>query len=319
MSLAPSGNLLFFVALLTNKNSRTIYLSTDSRYFDGDFRMHTELNEENEGQQAGIARLQILQSELKKEFKKYPSLTIAFKRTAKNTQVSQRTLKRIVNGTHTPNFQTLLKVYRYLTGSLNDRDTFLKMPKILQESVAREYTNFSLQNKNAQFLPEVDLYLQDDSVFRGIYIETAAGLIHRDKVGFEYGQHGLRVLDKMLELDIIKEIEPDVFASSSRRAQLDPESITKIARFLLENKFNPDKLDLNGENFAQILIEGVDKETYNKLLALDHGLIQKRVEIIKNGNRGEIKYWMINFIDTLSKDLIYEDNKQSDRENKVSQ
>ncbi len=260
-----------------------------------------------------MARLMEVKELLIKKLDEYPSRKIGFKMIAKGSDISERTLRRIVAGTHTISFQTVFKLYKYLFALLNDRDTFDKMPKAMQDFIIKDYANFSLSNDDARWLPVIDDYLASDSVFRGIYIETACGQVSKEKIAFEYGQQGIRILEKMCNLNVIKETEPNIYVASTDRASLRPKAIKHLSHTLVESYFHEDKLDLQGENFSQILMEGVDQETYNKLLRFDYEAKNERIKIIKNGKKGNIKYWMVNIIDTLSKELIYKDNEQSGR------
>jgi hypothetical protein len=224
--------------------------------------------------------------------------------------LSERTLKRILKGTHSPTYHTILKVYRYLIGTNNDRETVVKMPNLLSENVLKDAENFSIANQEAQFFSEIGFFLKADSVFRSIYIETACGELHRDKVGFEHGNHGLKTLDNMLKMEVIKEIQPSVYSASRKRGIIDGECAHQISRFLLDYKFNPEKSNSSGENFYQVVFDGVDKETYNDLLKIDWEAKEKRLEILKNAKKGDVKFWTISYTDTLSSSFIYDEEKE---------
>ena len=273
--------------------------------------METEPSTLNEAKEDS-ARLAFIQRDINKEFDKYPSITSAYKALSIRMQISERTIRRIKQGTHTPSFQTLIKIYRYILGTKNDRETVVNMPTILKNNVLKESENFSISNPEVNFLPEVDFFIKNDSVLRGIYLETAAGTVHRSKIGYEYGQHGLSVLDKMLKMDIIKEVKPDIYTASNNRAQLDTGSVTELSKHLVEHKFHEEKLALSGENFCQFLIEGIDQESYNDMLIFEWETKNKRLELLKKAKKGSVKYWMACFTDTLSKQLIYEPIEQQE-------
>lgn len=130
------------------------------------------------------------------------------KRLAEKMSLSAKTLSRIIKGTHSPSYQTILKMYRYLKGTLNDRETVMKMPPVLAECVKLENENFSLTNQDTDFSVDISFYLKSDSVFRSIYIETATGSLSKEKVGYEHGASGLKTLEYMVDLGVIEEFEP---------------------------------------------------------------------------------------------------------------
>ena len=262
------------------------------------------------------ARLNLVQAELKKEIDKYPSVTTGLKRLSEKMNLSERTIRRIVKGTHVPNYQTLIKIYRYLSGALNDRDTVKAMPPTIREAILRDCENFSIADPKKDFNPEIDFYIANDSIFRGIYLETGTGTIHRDRVNFLYGTEGIKVLDKMVKLDVVKEVESDIYASSKNRAQLDIRSIVELGKYLVESKLNPEKLDVNGENFCQLLFEGIDLETYNRLLTLEWETKSKRLDILKNASPGTVKYWSFTATDTLSSSYLYPDSSPENDQTK---
>lgn len=256
------------------------------------------------------ARLSKVQSDLLIALKEFPSEHIGVKSLATKMLLSQKTLTRILKGSHSPTYQTILKIYRYLTATSNDRETVMKMPELLAQCVISTNENFSLANESVNFLPEISFYLKSDSVFRSIYIETAAGKIHKDKVGFEHGTHGLKVLSYMKEMNVIQEVEPDIFTGSTNRASLDTESLHQISRFLLDNRFSPDKCNLEGENSFQVLFDGIDVDTYNEILKIDWEAKQKKLNLVKNAKKGDIKFWSISYTDTLSENCIYDNSRE---------
>ena len=254
-----------------------------------------------------MAMLHEARKMLNEKLEEFPSRKIGFKEIAEGSGVSDRTLRRILNQTHTTSYQSIFKLYRYFFGLLNDRDTFKKMPKKMQEFVMKEYGNFSLTNSDSQWLPIIDEYLITDSVFRGIYIETACGPLSKERVAYEFGKRGLSILDKMCNLNVIRETESGIYIASTDRATLGPKAVKQISATLVENYFNEDKLDLRGENIAQMLFEGVDAYTFNELLKIDHRANNERLEVLKNAGKGNIPYWHVSISDTLRDELIYKD------------
>ena len=269
--------------------------------------MHNNVSQETMDSSARLFRVQ---ADLNEALENFPNQSIGLKKLSNAMMLSERTLKRILKGSHSPTYQTILKVYRYLTATNNDRETILKMPELLAKCVNQTNENFAVGKNTANFSAEIDFYLKSDSVFRSIYAESATGNLHRDKVGFEHGQHGLKTLDYMLKLDVIQEIEPNIYTSSSNRASLDNESLHHLARFFLDNKFSTEKCNLSGENFFQVVFDGIDTETYNELLKIDWRAKNERIEILKNAKPGNVKFWTISFTDTLSESCIYDENKE---------
>ena len=257
------------------------------------------------------ACLSRLQTDLDTALKEFPRVSTGIKILSMKMQLSDRTLRRVLKGTHFPSYQTILKVYRYLLGTYTDKETISKMPKVLSEFVSYEHDNSTLLNSASNFSYDIDLLLKNDSVFRSIYVETATGSIHKSKVSYEHGKHGEKVLLKMVELDVIQETEEDVYTSSINRGSLSIETSQSISQFLLENKFTSDKSNLAGENFYSLFFEGVNLETYNEMLKIDWQAMQAKKKLLKNkDNRGSVKCWTLTFTDTLSTDLLYNEEKE---------
>jgi hypothetical protein len=255
------------------------------------------------------SRIMRIQKDLRNAINEYPRESTGIKIISSKIEISEKTIKRILKGSHAPSYKTVLKIYRYFTGALNDRDTVLAMPKVLANFVSSKHDNFNLSDDSTNFSYDIDLLIENDSIFRFIYIESATGPIHRDKIGFEYGQGGLRVATKMLELNVIREISPNVYISSTNRASLKTESIYELSKFLIEQKFNTEKCKLLGENSCSLYFEGVTKEVYNELLIIDWEAKEKKKALLaKKENTGEVKYWSATFTDTLSQELIYQDD-----------
>jgi len=255
------------------------------------------------------ARLVRVQSDLKTALQEFPRESSGINILSDKIGIHSKTIKRILQGSHSPSYKTVLKIYRYLTGSMNDRDTVMAMPQILSDFIANNNENFKLSKGETNFSVEVDYLLENDSIFRYIYLETASGTIHKSKVGYECGQLGLKVLQKMVDLDVIIEVQPEVYASSKNRASLRTETIHDLGKFLIDNKFNTEKCKTLGENFCSLYIDGVSKEAYNELLTVDWEAKERKKNILMNQkNKGSIKYWSVIFTDTLSTSYIYSDN-----------
>ena len=256
------------------------------------------------------ARLLKVQTDLQKCLNEFPNKNLAIKALAEKTLLNEKTIKRILKGSHSPSYQTILKIYRYLLATNSDRETVLKMPELLSNIIYKESENFSLENEDANFSTEIDFYLESDSVFRSVYVESGTGRVHRSKVGYEHGTYGLKTLDYMVKMDVIKEIEPEIYVSSKRRACLTPESTHHIARYLLDNKFHPEKCNLAGENMYQVVFDGIDTHTYNEILKIDWKAKEEKLQLLKQSKKGNVKFWSISYTDTLESSCIYGNNKE---------
>jgi len=269
------------------------------------------LNSTLNSSQEVASRLLIVQTDLMTALEEFPRESTGIKILAQKMSLSDKTLKRIVKGTHTPSYQTILKIYRYLLGTKNDRETVLSMPHSLSTLMKVEHDNMSLLDEEISFTDEIDSLLKNDSIFRAIYVETAAGKIHKNKIGYDFGQHGLKVLEKMVQLNIVKEIESDFYTTSVNRGSLSPETAYELSKYLLDNKFSSEKSGLRGENFYSLYFESVNSDTYNEILKIDWESMQKKKALLSNkDNIGNIKLWTINYTDTLSGELIYGDSKE---------
>ncbi len=270
------------------------------------------MNVDLESSQENAARLTIVQKDLLEALKEFPRESTGVKILSEKMGLHARTLKRIIKGSHSPSYQSILKIYRYLLGTKNDRETILALPKGLSQYLKLEHDNFSfLEEENINFSQYVDDLIRNDSVFRSIYVGTATGTIHKDKVGYEHGQHGLRVLEKMVKLNVVKETEPDIFTTSTERGCLTPETLYELARFLLENRFSLDKSGLRGENHFDVYFEGLTKEAYNEALRIRWNSMNQMKALLSNkDNKGNIPFWTISFTDTLNGQLLYKDNQE---------
>tara|TARA_Y100000296_G_scaffold78781_1_gene101962 strand:- start:438 stop:1268 length:831 start_codon:yes stop_codon:yes gene_type:complete len=272
------------------------------------------LNNTNfESAQENASRLSRVQSDLLLALKEFPRESTGIKILSEKMGVSARTLRRIIKGTHTPSYQTILKIYRYLYGTKNDRETILSMPQDIARYIKIEHDNFSfLDDEGVNFTEYIDDLIKNDSVFRSIYVETATGITHKSKIGFEHGQHGLKVIEKMLQLNVIKEIEPETYTASIERSCLTPNTLYEIGKYLLEYKYSQDKEGLRGENFFNVYFDGLNQDAYNEVISIQWEAMNKIKGILKDkNNKGIHKFWTITYTDTLVENLIYgNDNKE---------
>lgn len=272
-----------------------------------------QINDVPSQKQESSARLYQVQKDLKIALKEFPRESTGIKVLADKMGVHTRTLKRILKGTHTPSYQTILKIYRYFLGSKSDRETILKAPHLLGEYLLNEKENFSLANEDADFSTEIDILLNTDSVFRSIYIETATGNVTKERIGYMHGQMGIKVLEYMKDLGVIEEFEEGIFKSSTNRASLQTETLYSLSNFLISNHFYTEKAALAGENGLTVFTEGLNKDAYNELLKIDWEAKQKKIQVLKNPkNKGEIKAWSVTITDTLSPELIYKEDTEEE-------
>ena len=108
--------------------------------------------------------------------------------------------------------------------------------------------------------------LEENSVFRAIYINSKVGVVNRKKIRSLYGLYGEKVLNEMVELGLLKLIERDMFKGTDVVIAKTPKALKRIIQELNEDHLDENSLSSINQNSAFYFCEKVNEDAFQMLL-----------------------------------------------------
>ncbi|MCP4915161.1 MAG: hypothetical protein GY909_18725 [Oligoflexia bacterium] len=212
--------------------------------------------------------------------------------------VHPKTLKRLLQGQNTPGYLTIYKIYRYLLNTTNDSKILEQVPSVIKNELIKG--NPKDLTKGLTFSMDVEHEIASDKVFCEIYFLTDAGMITEELVRYRYGMHGLEILKKMHDLEVIKKNSYGAFEIGKNRANLSTQTMKKIGLHMIEKYFKPENCDELGNNHVGLYVAGLSEEGFNEWLKADKECFYKKAEIAKkHEDKNGIKGFTFMVTDTL--------------------
>ncbi len=212
--------------------------------------------------------------------------------------VHSKTLKRLLKGLNTPGYLTIYKIYRYLLNTTNDTKILEQVPSVIKKELIKG--NPKDLTKGLTFSMDVEHEIASDKVFCELYFLTDAGVVTQELVKYRYGLHGVELLKKMFDLDIIAKNDQGHFELGKNRANLSTQTLKKVGLHLIEKYFKPLDCDEMGNNFTGLYVSGLSDEGYNEWLKIDHECYYRKAEVAKKyEDKNGIKGFTFMVTDTL--------------------
>lgn len=218
---------------------------------------------------------------------------------SKKTQVHIKTLRRLLQQAHNPSYQTLYKIYSHLTNTRNLNETLAAAPAIVQEKLRAR--DFQMEvHPQAQFSRDIEDELLNDRCFAELYVLADVSPFDRAFVKNRFGEYGLSVLDKMLDLQVLRLQSDGKFMSGDRRASFSAEAIKKVGLQLTQNYLKPERSDENFANHMGLFATSLSEKAYRQWIAIDEKAFNEKIAVLKQeGSKGSIPAFTFHAVDTL--------------------
>lgn len=212
--------------------------------------------------------------------------------------IHEKTLKRLIDCENRPGHQTVFKIYRVLFHSQNDTQLLELVPNPIKEFLIKAHPRGL--NDTIRYNINVEAELKKDPVFCEIYFLAGSGGVTREFISFHYGKYGERVLDKMVDQDVLAPLGKNNYTLGTNQASMTVETMALIGQHLTERYFKAENTDELGQNYISLHAQGLSEEAYNEWLKIDKEAYLKKCEIAKDSNNwGDIKAFTFNVTDTL--------------------
>lgn len=260
--------------------------------------MHNVHSSENSHSDEVLDLKEQVSKDLKKKLSEFNDPKKGIKVMAMLMGIHEKTLKRLIDCENKPGYQTVFKIYRVLYHSQNDTQLLELVPNPIKEFLIKAHPRGL--NDTVRYNINVESEIQRDPVFCEIYCLAGAGGVSREYISFHYGKYGEKVVEKMLEQDILAIIKKNEYVLGTNQASMTVETLSRVGSHLVERYYKPENSDEMGENFLSLHIQGLSEEAYNQWLQIDDEAYRKKSKIAEDSkNWGNIKAFTFNTTDTL--------------------
>ncbi|UXR63312.1 hypothetical protein EZJ49_09520 [Bdellovibrio bacteriovorus] len=218
---------------------------------------------------------------------------------AAKSQVHVKTLNRLRERTHNPNYSTLYKLYSCLLETRDLNQLVEKVPPVVREKLQR--TDPQLKSSPLhRFNFDLETDLQKDPCFTELYVLSETRPFDDHYVRDRFGSYGLTVLERMLELKVIRPLGNGLYGQGEIRSPFSAESIKSVGIRLTERFSKTANVDTNFANFMSLYFETVSEETYREWVLIEERAFKERVKLLEKPQaKGDIPVFAFTVVDTL--------------------
>ncbi|WP_374035553.1 hypothetical protein ACES2I_07555 [Bdellovibrio bacteriovorus] len=215
------------------------------------------------------------------------------------TRIHTKTLKRLILKEHNPTYQTLYKLYSCLTGSADLGQMLNSAPELIQEKLKR--TDPQLKSSPLhKYNVNVEHELIKDPCFSELYVLADTKPFDTKFVRGRFGEYGMEILQKMLQMNVLRVLESGRYALGSNRSTFSAEAIKAVGLRITEKYSKPARTDENYANYMNLFFESINESTYRRWLDIDVQAFQDKMRLLEDpSSRGSLPVFMFNVIDTL--------------------
>ncbi|MAW07598.1 MAG: hypothetical protein CME61_04875 [Halobacteriovoraceae bacterium] len=220
---------------------------------------------------------------------------IGLRKISEQTNISKKTLSRILKKDSKPNQQSVLRFYKYFFSIADDVDLSV------QHQWIKEYFLGVISSHYGNINSHLESLLESDIVFRKIYIRLSMGEVSKRQVKELFGDYGTQVISTMKDLGLLTIKNENIFQlKNNTRISKSPTALKKMISELNEDFLDIDSLSEVNKNSAFYFCENVSPEAYETLLNVAEELKKTVRKILKSKDaKGEIPFFMTNVIDQM--------------------
>lgn len=230
----------------------------------------------------------------------FPNKSFAIRVLAKESAISEKTIKRLLKKTNRPTYDTIFALYAVI---LETEDEELILSKVapslsnyLNQMTARKLKK--KKNLDYDFLE----MLKKDPVICELFVQAATGGVNESAIGYRYGQYGLELLERMSELKILRAVDKGVYELSPHAPSVEGEVLKFIGLRFSEVFSKPTNSQETNNNVMSFYANSLNEEGYKEWLRIDTEAFYKKLEVAKMKEyKGAMRYFTFNATDSMSK------------------
>ena len=228
----------------------------------------------------------------------YKNKDIGLRILSNKTQISEKTLKRMLKAESTPHGLTLQRFYEYFFKLISNEENYKPIHKKIKEVLEK----VSIYKKH-KIDGELEKELQENKVFRDLFLFTRTGPVYKEWVLEQYGLFGLEVVGKMIQHDLLIEREKNVYVEGALSISKSSETLKKIILDLIKDHLHTEKLQEYGHNIAFYAMEGVNDQSLEEILSLTEDYKRKVAAVVlRPENKGSNRVFALSVVDLMNID-----------------
>lgn len=218
---------------------------------------------------------------------------------ATKSQIHVKTLNRLREQTHNPNYSTLYKLYSCLLDSRDLTHLVSKVPAVVREKL--EKTDPQLKSSPLhRFNFDLEADLQKDPCFTELYILSDSRPFDANFVQQRFGSYGLSVLERMVDQKVLRPLGNGLYGQGEVRAPFSAATIKAVGMRMAERYLKPANADTNFANLMNFYYENVSEETYREWILIEERAFKERIKLLEKPEaKGSIPVFAFTAIDTL--------------------
>lgn len=230
---------------------------------------------------------------------RFSNKTFAVRKLAKESGLNQKTIRRLLAGENKPTYQTLYNLYRVFLDEEDCSELIKKCPKVIAEEI-KNY-NPQIKEKRKVKSPHFLELIKKEPVLIELIILAGSSSLHRNQVAYRYGEYGLELLAKLIEMKLLSEVEKDVYCATEEIPQFDGEILKFIGPYFIHRFLSCEDAQVKDHNTMHFYAQGLNEEGKKAWLKCETEAFYKKIEIAQNPKfQGNIPMFTFGAMDSIT-------------------
>ncbi|MCK5882838.1 MAG: hypothetical protein KAG61_04055 [Bacteriovoracaceae bacterium] len=226
----------------------------------------------------------------------YRNKDIGMRILANKTGISEKTLKRVTDHTTTPHQSTIERFYRHFFEMIEDNSS-TEVHKQIKQEILRNSAS-----PGATYNHSLEETLEENKVFREIFLYSRTGKITKRFVKEEFGKYGIEIVTLMLAENILIEEDRGIYSEGAMSVPKTLKAIKTIVEELVSENLDPEMLSEVGNNKAFYYLEGVSDDSKQDLLKIvDDYQVHIRDYMFNKAELGPHRVFIVGAMDELKR------------------
>lgn len=229
----------------------------------------------------------------------FPNRNFAIKYLADQSKLSSKTIKRILEKTSRPSYQSLFKIYRVIHNTTDENEIIKKVScrvaKVLKKSNPVNLKKYSDDQINLFQI------FKENPLAGEIFLLAGSQNLSLNTIAYRYGQLGVETLEELIKHKVIIEIDSKQYTLNSNLPRLDGKVLKELGLRMIKRFSDPSLCDEEGENIIALYAEALNQEGIAQWLRIDTEAFHKKIKIAKQSKyQGHIPYFTFQASDQLN-------------------
>ncbi len=207
----------------------------------------------------------------------YPNISFALKILSKDSGLSEKTLRRLINKENNPSYQTIFKLYMAFLDTEDESEVLKNCPKVIREKLDR--VNPEKIRKAVPKAYNFHELINSHPVISEIYVLAGIEDVSVSNIVYRFGQYGADCLAKLEKLQIVSKVGRGKYRLAEKQPQLNGAILKEIGLRFIDRYLKDEESDLEGSNFIGFFAEGLNIEGKRRWLEIDQASFLEKVNV----------------------------------------